>query len=288
MVTTGKRVDIDVRSFADGLRQERPGFWVTQHASHVSFPEDGHGNTWRLEADSWWFRHRGCALDLICRRYPPPGPVFDIGAGNGAMTEALCRAGVPAVAVEPGRQGAQNALARGLSPVLCASLETAGFKEGSVPAFGCFDVLEHIEDDASFLIRLRTLLAPHGLLYLTVPAFQWLWSGADVRAGHFRRYTLKSLRRVLEKAGFEIVFDSYLYWFLPPFVFAFRAIPDRLMKQSRRRHGHHRNPGGLGAWFLRMSVGAELRRLDHGRIPMGSSCLAVASPSRSEHGGSAS
>ena len=42
-----------------------------------------------------------------------------------------------------------------------------------------FDVLEHVERDQQALCNLRERLAPNGLLVITVPAYQWLYSSHD-------------------------------------------------------------------------------------------------------------
>src|SRR4051794_25053802 len=47
------------------------------------------------------------------------------------------------------------------------------------------DVLEHIQKDESALQEWGRLLKPGGYVLLTVPAYQWLWSGHDVSLGHF-------------------------------------------------------------------------------------------------------
>src|SRR5690606_21548140 len=127
----------------------------------------------------------------------PGGPIFDIGGGNGFVARGLAAAGFPAVVIEPGPTGARNAQARGLSPVVCAALDDAGFLPGSVPAAGLFDVLEHIEDDLGAMATLSALLPPGGRVYLTVPAYQWLWSSEDELGGHHRRYTRASLARAV-------------------------------------------------------------------------------------------
>lgn len=73
------------------------------------------------------------------------------------------------------------------------------------------NVLEHIEDDLTALSHMREILAAqHGNLFLFVPALPSLYGSLDSQAGHFRRYTRRSLASVLTKAGFEIV---ELYYF---------------------------------------------------------------------------
>ena len=55
------------------------------------------------------------------------------------------------------------------------------------------DVLEHIQDDYSTLKEWKNTLKPNGLLLITVPAFQHLWSSHDIFLGHHRRYNKKDI-----------------------------------------------------------------------------------------------
>ena len=65
------------------------------------------------------------------------------------------------------------------------------------------DVLEHIEDDADLLLRLRRQLAPGGTLLLKVPAIAALYNPLDAAVGHYRRYTSQTLRQAILKAKDE-------------------------------------------------------------------------------------
>jgi hypothetical protein len=71
------------------------------------------------------------------------------------------------------------------------------------------------------------LLQPNGLLFATVPAHQWLWSDEDELAGHFRRYTLGSLRAVAEAAGLKVAYLSYFFRPLPLPILLLRSLPFR-------------------------------------------------------------
>lgn len=75
------------------------------------------------------------------------------------------------------------------------------------------DVIEHIEDDVSFLKSLRQhpLINSETRIFITVPAFQGLYSGHDEFLGHFRRYNSRQLRETLKRAGFDIVTDGYFF-----------------------------------------------------------------------------
>jgi 2-polyprenyl-3-methyl-5-hydroxy-6-metoxy-1,4-benzoquinol methylase len=72
-------------------------------------------------------------------------------------------------------------------------------------AVGMFDVLEHIPNDVEALKGVYRLLRPDGMLFITVPQHQWLWSPSDEIAHHCRRYARKDLLEKLERAGFSVV-----------------------------------------------------------------------------------
>ena len=271
---------MDVRAFATGLRELEPGYWVAANNDAVSYPEHGHSSCFELEDSSYWFRHRNICVASIVARFPPGGVVIDIGGGNGFVALGLRQAGFETMLVEPGAAGARNGFARGLRPVAQATFENAGFLPQSLAAIGVFDVVEHIEEDAAFLEGIRAALRPGGRLYVTVPAFPWLWSPEDIEAGHFRRYTRSSLERLLVGAGFEIDFASYFFWLLPLPIFLLRSVAGRL--RIRKAGGQissreHKKPGGAQGALLDRLLASEAERLRQGRsVPFGSSLLAVA------------
>ena len=56
------------------------------------------------------------------------------------------------------------------------------------------DVIEHIEDDKAELAHAAQFLKPGGILFVLVPAHQWLYSPFDKAIGHYRRYNKSMLR----------------------------------------------------------------------------------------------
>ncbi|MGI8868237.1 MAG: class I SAM-dependent methyltransferase [Mycobacteriales bacterium] len=66
------------------------------------------------------------------------------------------------------------------------------------------NVLEHIEDDVAALRSLSDALVPGGRIVLWVPAYQALYGEFDRKVGHFRRYTPKTMRAVVDAAGLNI------------------------------------------------------------------------------------
>ena len=259
------------------LERSEDGIWYAREREPISYLEEGNEVCFELEEKSFWFQHRAGCLTSVIRRFPPFGAIFDIGGGNGFVSRSLMDAGFDAVLLEPGEAGARNAAKRGIKTVICATLSTAKFAAGSLPAAGIFDVLEHVGDSAGFLGEIERCLAPNGRLYITVPAHPWLWSDDDVAAGHFRRYTLTTLSREVEAAGLTPLYSSYLFAPLPLPLLMLRCLPSLFGKRALPREtysGLHRQ---RVRWLTDRIWAAERRQIDAGRtIPFGSSCLLVA------------
>ena len=269
----------DLSSLASGLERRADGIWFANRQAAVSYPEYGNAACLQVEDRSFWFRHRNRCIVSVVRRYGPQGPLLDIGGGNGYVAKGLTDAGIACALVEPGIDGALAARARGVDPVICGRLEDLGVAPGTVAATGMFDVLEHIEDAASALRHVHALLRPGGLLFLTVPAYAFLHSADDVAAGHFRRYTLRSLMRDLVDSGFRPAYGTYLFAPLPPLVFLVRTLPSLM---GLRHPPESEAPTsefvrqGFSAQVMDRLLDAEAKRIEAGNtIPFGTSCLAV-------------
>lgn len=90
------------------------------------------------------------------------------------------------------------------------------------------DVLEHIEDDTGALAHVARHCKTGSHLFITVPAFPFLWSKHDDFLGHYRRYTERSLRDlVLRCGGLSIVATHYYYGAIFPVAAAVRLLRTR-------------------------------------------------------------
>ena len=135
--------------------------------------------------------------------------LLDVGAGNGAfMLEALRNA--PALDIY-GAEFSQAAIDLA-HPRLLERLARCDLQGSSPLPWGgnfqlitCMEVLEHLPDDELALQHISGALAPSGLLFVSVPAWQSRWSPSDVTAGHVRRYEPPQLRERLQKAGLRVI-----------------------------------------------------------------------------------
>jgi fatty acid desaturase/SAM-dependent methyltransferase len=274
---------LDPLKFATGLVQVSPGVWAAKECEPVSYDSCGNSLFMRIEDTSFWFQHRNRCILQAMRNMPPATPLFDVGGGNGFVSQALKTAGWDAIVVEPGVDGVKNAIARGLGPVIRSTFEAAGFHHQSLPSVGMFDVLEHIQDDVGVLRAIRKSLTPSGRLYLTVPAYRWLWSDEDRTAGHYRRYTRRQLEHTLRVAGFKVEYISYIFSFLVLPIFFMRSLPNLLgIHRSRTVADHgsdHAVTSGIFFWFVNRFMAIELFFIRKTRrLPFGGSLVVIAAP----------
>jgi SAM-dependent methyltransferase len=95
------------------------------------------------------------------------------------------------------------------------------------------DVLEHLEDDFKMLKEIKAAcVGDNNHFFITVPAFESLWSGHDDYLGHYRRYKIATLRAVLDKAGYTTHNSYYLYGGLFPMVWAARKLSNMRKKEA--------------------------------------------------------
>ncbi len=275
---------LDIKSICAGLQLAEDGIWYGKRIENISFPTDGYDSCLSIEENSFWFKHRNNCITSIVKSYPPEeySTIFDIGGGNGYVSLGLVNAGFSVALLEPGKAGASNAKKRGISSVICASLNAAQFKQGSLSAVGLFDVIEHIHDDLDFLRSIINLMKRDSRLYVTVPSYSFLWSEEDVSAGHFRRYNLDTINNSLCLAGFNIEFSSYFFRFLPIPIFLLRTVPYKLGRSKEQKNTNnisrdHAVKGGVLTDILDSILQSEINLLDDKKtMSFGGSCLVVA------------
>lgn len=274
-------MSVNLDNYCQKMILHEKGFWINENnADSISYPEGGNELFAEIEEQSFWFIHRNEVIINGIKNFPPAGLIFDIGGGNGFVAKGLAEAGFDCALIEPGERGAGKAVERGVKNVFCATLESMDFDKNSLSAVGLFDVIEHIEDDSSFLKTIHSLMIPGGRLYATVPAYNLLWSKEDEFAGHFRRYTKKSISEVLKKAGFEIEYATYFFRFLPPAIFLYRTLPSLLGKKpkfsgSESKDVHTKKSVSNNS--LNRLLKAEIKLINSGKqMAFGGSCFLVA------------
>lgn len=116
------------------------------------------------------------------------------------------------------------------------------------------DVLEHVEDDRSFLAKIINIkeITSNTLFLITVPAFQRLFSGHDLFLGHYRRYSNKELKTFAESVGLRVLSVGYFFLILL-LLRSFQKIKELLFGQKSQF--------GVGIWHSKSFFDKLLIRL---------------------------
>ena len=143
--------------------------------------------------------------------YAGPGRLLDLGCWVGfLMAEARARGWEP-LGVEPSAFAADYARERLGLEVINEGIFEAALPPGAFSAVVLGDVIEHLPDPRAALERIRSLLAPGGVVWLALPdagsrvarvlGRRW-WS---VIPTHVQYYTRGSITTLLGRAGFEVL-----------------------------------------------------------------------------------
>lgn len=267
---------MDISKYLTANLASNGSFLTTGKIVEISYPEVGNENTLKFEEDSFWFTHRNNCILYAINKFHVKRTLVDIGGGNGFVSSFLEKNGFETILIEPGSFGAHVASKRGVSTVINGVFQDCGFRENVIPAVGLFDVLEHIEDDVQFLRQILSKIEHSGHLVITVPAHSFLWSNDDVDAGHFRRYSERGLRTVLQKSGFEVVSVSSFFFFLVAPIFLLRAVSSKFGKRTEAEtHQKHHSPRKLVRFIVNVFCSLDILMMKAG-FKWGASLIAVA------------
>lgn len=204
----------------DGIR------WLCRSEAEVSYPRDMFASRAVPGGEGFWLDARADVVGELLRK-ASISILWEVGAGAGAMAKRLPRYGVEVLSVEPLPEGAQQIAQLG-AEVFCGTFQDLSLPSGVLSTVGLFDVLEHLEDPSDLLAEVGRVLCPNGMLVITVPAYQWLWSVEDEALGHYRRYSTSMLSALLSRERFSVQSVRYCFASLVPPAALLRALPYRL------------------------------------------------------------
>lgn len=131
------------------------------------------------------------------------GDVLDIGCGAGNMIHHLKRYG-RVKGVEVDARPVAMAQQRGYDVRQGDATQRLPFDDASFDLVTVLDVIEHVKEDEAIMREAARVLRPGGVLAVSTPAFQWLWSYNDVLNGHVHRYTPRELQTRIARAGLRV------------------------------------------------------------------------------------
>ncbi len=156
-------------------------------------------------------------IDLISRYSDGASTLLDLGAAGGELGQALRRKFQRTIGFEYDVDRLAELHER-FDQAVIADLETVRRLPTHADAIVLADILEHLRDPSALLSCVRQSLTPEGHLFVSVPnianvtvrigllfgIFEYRERGI-LDSSHLRFYTMRAIKRDIERAGFRIV-----------------------------------------------------------------------------------
>lgn len=144
--------------------------------------------------------------------------LFELGCGNGSVASELVRLGWEVTGVDPSEQGIAQANARfpAIPLRLGSAYDDLAAQYGTFPVVVSLEVVEHVYAPRKYAATLYSLLEPGGVAVVSTPYHGYLKNLALAASGkmdahftalwdhgHIKFWSEKTLRSLLEEAGFR-------------------------------------------------------------------------------------
>lgn len=225
----------------------------------------------KAEEKYFWFQvRRKWIFDRIRKFIAPPARVLEVGCGTGNVSSFLAKEEYEVTGCEFYPDAIKKAWPGFL--IVQGDANDLPFEDDSFDIVGLFDVIEHFQDDITLLKEAVRVVRKGGIITVTVPAREELWSWVDEISLHKRRYTKDKLRQAFEKVSLNILRMEYMFMSL--------YIP---LKYMRGKHGKSNDLFKINRLVNTFLTGLfDIERIVSKGLPLliGTSLIAVARKER--------
>ncbi len=202
----------------------------------------------KIQRHPWELARFEVMLDIMMQHFSPQQQIviLDVGCGDTFFVEHLAQrlsnALLYGIDIEFQEEDLMHYKDKfeGMPIQIYDSLENMelSFPHPKADVVLLLDVIEHIEDDVAFLkmLHAKPYITEATQFFITVPAFQSLYTTHDDFLGHYRRYNNASLHQSLEKANQEVQKIGYFFAFLLPIRWL-KVLKERFLNKDKASTG---------------------------------------------------
>jgi len=230
----------------------------------------------RLEKNNWLFRVRRNLIYSIFEEYNINSGVriLDYGCGSGVIVGQLQARSYNVCGTDISRKAIEYGTSQGIKNLYSTNGIEVDFPDESFDLILAMDVVEHINEDDLVMHELERLLRPNGRLIITVPAYQWMWGVQDEVSHHFRRYSMKSIIKLVSNfSSLSVLKKTYFNTFLFPAVALVRLV-SKWFNIKNRESDFDISDNFLNPIFY-LIFNTEIKLLKWIRYPFGVSILLI-------------
>lgn len=179
----------------------------------------------KVEKIHWWWEGRRALLKQLLDGHEG-GKFLDVGCGTGETMSFIKNLSNKneIYGIDTSERAVEYSKDRGHKHTYKANALDLPFEDNFFDVILFLDVLEHIKDDKKAIKEAKRVLKDGGIIILTSPGLNFLWSAHDEGQGHYRRYTRREIRTLAREAGLKLSFISYFNFLLSPPIIAIRLL----------------------------------------------------------------
>ena len=229
------------------------------------------------ESSYWWHKGRRIVMESLLDKAIGKGAglkILDVGCGTGANLTLFRKFGKVS-GVDASLEAVEYCRQRGFKDIAQGRAEVLSFPDRAFDMVTAVELLEHMKNDEEVLKEFSRVLKSEGKLFLTVPAYQFLWTEHDEALEHVKRYTLGELKEKIMRAGFEIEKGTYMVTFTSP-LFIYRVFKELFRRKEKpSKTSYVTLPKFLNTILVYPFVW-EAQILRYANLPFGTSVLCIA------------
>ncbi|MCS7029270.1 MAG: class I SAM-dependent methyltransferase [Bacteroidia bacterium] len=181
---------------------------------------------YHCENDMWWYKGLRNVLQHTLKDLHN-AVIVDAGCGTGKNMEFLKELGHQVYGFDISQEAIHFCQSRGLDTAELGDITTVSYPDNFADVLLSMDVLVllHEEEIDIFMKNAARILKPGGKLLIHVAALPWLFSQHDIVCNVKRRYTKKTLKKMLlQYPNFEIRRITYRMFLLFPLIAGVKLI----------------------------------------------------------------
>jgi SAM-dependent methyltransferase len=230
------------------------------------------------EENHWWYESRRLifisVLKKVLTEFSRDEKIYDIGCGGGGNFAVWSNFSDACIGVDISEKALDSCRKFGYKELILTDAgDLSKIISNDASLVTLCDVLEHVEDDKRVLEETYRILKTGGFFFVTAPAYEFLWGGADTLSLHKRRYSRKRLIQLLQGAHFKLVRSTYFNTFLFPSILVVRLM-ERFLKLNSRMECEPLH--GILNGVLKTIFSFESPLIKYFNLPFGVSLMAIA------------
>lgn len=235
-------------------------------------------NIFENQDKHWWYLGNGEIKKSLLRKFLEKKKdikILDVGCGTGSAFNFLSPFG-EITGIDISDEALKFAKKKKIN-IKKGNITDLPFPNSSFDLVVCFDVLYHayVKDCKKAIMEMNRVLKKDGILLLREPAFEWLKSSHDVVDFTARRFTKKTLGKLLKPESFKILKLTYVNFFLFPLVFMKRLPEIIFLKKKETKSDIFPMPSLINSLLARVMF-LESLLVNNINFPWGTSVICIA------------